>query len=907
MQTFLNTVVQDLQTKSDSFSNYTIILPSKRAGVFLKDEFKKCLHKTVILPRIISIEDFIEELSNLNSIDNTSLVFEFYKIYLEITPKDQVETFDAFCNWATIVLNDFNEIDRHLVDAKNLFDYLKDIKRLEVLLEETDKKTSLIKKQFSFFEKLHSYYTNLTELLLSKKIAYQGLQYREAVENLQLLIANTTDHHYVFVGFNALNKAEERIFTELLDNNLASVYWDVDSYFYSIEDNSTSFIRKYITDWNYYKNDPYQNFSSEFSKNKNIQLIGTPKKISQIKYASELLDTFTENNYNSTAIVLADESLLTATLNSLPDMVQSVNITMGYELKNIPLYTVFQQLFRLHLYKKNQKFYYKNVINFLRLPQVRSLFENERNFEKLITNITKNNYSYITYNQLIKLTDDKGFSKISSLFDNWNDNASTGLAACLDFIEILKENTSETLPKEHLFRFFRAFNQLKTLNDTFNYIKDIKTLYSFYQQIIRNEKLSFKGEPLSGLQVMGMLETRVLDFKNLIITSVNEGILPSGRTENSFIPYDIKVEKGLPTFKEKDAIFSYHFFRLIQRAENIYILYNTENDSYGSGEQSRFITQLELYKENDIQKSIVSSAVKPVLESNKSITKSNSLQENLKDLALKGFSPTTLTSYILNPIEFYKQRILKIKEVEEVEETVASNTLGNIIHKTLHHLYLPHKEKVLTEDSIKELMQKAPKEVDKWFSEEYTNGNIETGKNILIYNVAQQFVKNFLQSELDAVKEGKIIKIIALEHDMETTIHVDSLDFPIKLTGQADRIDEANGVLRIIDYKTGKVEQNQLNIKDWALLTTDYEKYSKSFQVLFYAFLYTKINAINLNESKLESGIISFKNLKSGFLKVNKAFVEENDLALFTEQLKALIKEIFDMNIPIIDNKVSYN
>jgi len=909
MQTFLNSVVQDILTKTHNLSNYIFILPSKRAGVFLKDALKSSLTQTTILPKIASIEEFVTELSGINSIDTTTLLFEFYHIYKKNTPLKEIDSFDQFSTWATILLQDFNEIDRHLIDPSYIFGYLKDIKRLEELLK-GEQKTILIKKRFLFFEKLEQYYTAFYAHLLEKKIGYQGLQYREAVDNIHFYINTIVDTKIVFVGFNALNKAEEKILQELLNNEIATIYWDIDNYYYNSNHSASLFIKKYRQNWSYYKNNPFNWLTDNFSSKKDIKIIGAPKNTSQVKYVGEVLSSLknTAKNYKNTALVLADESLLIPMLNSLPVDVKNVNITMGYDLKNIPLTNLFETLFKLHINNKQDRFYYKNLLSLINHPQLKALFNKSHLLEKLSLKITAYNYTYITKSELLKIaeTDKQEFELISFLFENWHNNAATAIDNYVKLISILQERELlNQLEKEYIYRFYTIFQQLSSLNTIYGYITDIKTLYQFYKQLLQNEKLSFKGEPLTGLQIMGMLETRVLDFKNLIITSVNEGMLPVGKSDSSFIPFDIKKEVGLPTYQEKDAIFSYHFFRLLQRAETIYLIYNTESDAYGSGEQSRFLTQLEISKENEIEKFVVSPEVTKTKNELKQLPKNEILFSELKQLAKKGFSPTTLTTYILNPFQFYTQKLLKIQEVEEIEETIAANTLGTIIHKTLEELYTPYKEKYLSLEAIKSIKAKVSGKIKKWFVKEY-GANITLGKNLLIYKVAHQFIDNFLAQEVTLIRQGKQIKIIALEHDLATTIAIHGLDFPIHLKGQVDRIDQIDGVIRIIDYKTGKVEQKNLIIKDWSLLNTDY-KYSKSFQVLFYALLYTKTHAIDVDNTQLESGIISFKNMQSGFLKVNKNNVTKDDLDNFTIQLKQLILEIFDVKTPILEKKTNFS
>jgi hypothetical protein len=388
---------------------------------------------------------------------------------------------------------------------------------------------------------------------------------------------------------------------------------------------------------------------------------------------------------------------------------------------------------------------------------------------------------------------------------------------------------------------------------------------------------------------------------------MNEGFLPSGKSNNSFIPFDVKREVGLPTYHEKDAIFSYHFFHLIQRAKTIYILYNTETDDFGSGEQSRFITQLEILQNklpnHTLNKIIVSpNVINDTLEI-KLIEKSDEIVKQINEVAKKGFSPTTLTSYINNPIDFYKQKILKIKQVNEIEETVASNTLGTIIHKTLEELYIPYAGKYLLLNDIKKIKKEASKTIKKYFKFENENGDITTGKNLIIFEIAKQYIQNFLNQENKLLKDGKQLKIIALEKDIEIDLSIKGIKFPIKVKGQIDRIDELDGALRIIDYKTGSVEQRQLSVKNWELISTDYIKYSKSFQVLLYAYMYAKSNQISFDDTIIESGVISFKKLKVGFMKVNNKAISKTDIDNFEKELKILITEICNKEIPFKENE----
>ncbi len=387
-----------------------------------------------------------------------------------------------------------------------------------------------------------------------------------------------------------------------------------------------------------------------------------------------------------------------------------------------------------------------------------------------------------------------------------------------------------------------------------------------------------------------MLETRVLDFENIILTSTNEGVLPAGSQQNSFIPFDVKLAFGLPTYREKDAIFSYHFFRLIQRAKNIFILYNTEHDAFGSGEKSRFVTQLEMMRSDIVHKNIAPKVI-PSKTTLKEVSKNEATLARLKELAIKGISPSALTNYLHNPISFYKQKILKIKEYDEVEETVAFNTLGTVVHEALDELYTPFVGKFLSQEIVTEMQKGAKDLVTKHFKLQFKNGDLTTGKNRLIFEVANRFVANFLSKEVDLLKGDKNqLKIIATEENLAAEIKIEGIDFPIKLHGQVDRVDELNGVLRIIDYKTGMVSATNLRVPEFENLRD--EKHLKAIQVLLYAYLFTKSKNYNFSKP-LEAGIYSFKNLNSGFLGIDFAQARKApDTRITAEKLDAFMVEI---------------
>ncbi|MGC6431827.1 MAG: PD-(D/E)XK nuclease family protein [Jejuia sp.] len=917
MATFLFDVLEDLQKKK-TISQLTFVLPSKRAGLFLKHEIKKITTETIFAPEILSIEEFIEELSQLNSVSNPDLLFEFYSVYKQTTAEKDQDSFEAFSKWGQILLQDFNEIDRYLIPQKQIFDYLSAIQELNHWSSENNQ-TEFIKKYLSFWNKLTVYYEQFTTALINKKIGYQGLIYREAVESIEAFIQNASDKHFVFLGFNALNTAEETIIQELLQNDIASIYWDIDKIFINNPMHDAAlFTRQHKNNWPYFKRHKFKWTTSNYSDQKHIFVFGIPKNVGQAKYIGELLQYVQKDNFSleRTAIVLSDENLLLPVLNSIPESVQGLNITMGFPLKSIPLASLFEKLFHVHKSTGNS-LYYKDVISIISHQFIRPiLFYNDIDVaNQIVQYINANNIVYLKVDQLINVAP-KAERILSLLFLNWNTSIEKILENCLELIFIIKsyldnDKASNKLSLEYLYRFYTLFNEILRLNSEHNHIIDVTSLQSVYKELLSTETLDFQGEPLEGLQIMGMLESRVLDFETVIISSVNEGILPAGKSNNSFIPFDVKLENGLPTYKEKDAVYTYHFYRLLQRAKNVYILYNSEADVLLGGEKSRFITQLQLEGIHHIKHQIITPKVPKIERNPNIIQKTDVLLESIFSLARSGLSPSSLTNYIRNPIDFYYQKILKIRAYEDVEENIAANTLGTVVHNTLEDLYKPLENNFLTVEIVKGFIKNIEERVTYHFKKEYNEGDISKGKNLIVFEITKRYVLNFINNEIETLKAGNAIKILHIEANSEVEINLPTLEFPIKLTGKVDRVDEYNGVTRIIDYKTGSVQQSQVEIVDWEEITTDYKQYSKSFQVLSYAYMMHRSEKITL---PVEAGIISFKNLNSGFLKFGQkessrsrtkdTSITRETLDVFEVELKKLILEICNPDIDFIEKEV---
>ncbi|MNK62980.1 PD-(D/E)XK nuclease superfamily protein [compost metagenome] len=909
LQKIASVVIQDYAEK---LSEITIILPNKRAKVFLIEALKKETSKTIISPEITSIEDFVQDVASIRSVDSIELLFEFYEVYLSITEKKHQQSFELFANWAKTLLQDFNEIDRYLLDPSHVLSYLKDIEDIKKWGIEVDQKTKLLENYIDFWKLLPLYYESLYNHLLFKSIGYQGLVYREAVNNLNHFSNTIGNRTFIFAGFNALNAAEEKIVQHLIALDQAKIYWDADQAFLNDPYHDAGlFLRRFKESWKHYKSHVFEWIVDDFSQSKNIKIIGTPKTIGQAKLAGSIIENLMDQNPDASldkvAVVLGEENLLVPVLYSLPSSVGALNITMGYSGKNNPSQIFVAKLFKMHTNALSRKggsyvFYYKDVLDVLTHP----LVEPYANAQRLVRIIKENNYTFITHQKILELHAESS-TFFNLLFEKWENgsiavlkNISALLIAIKDHFS--NDNEEEKIAKAFVYGVFKVINKLINYYSKHHHIDNIDTLHSIYKQIIDLAEVSFEGEPLRGLQIMGVLESRVLDFETVIITSMNEGKFPAGKSQNSFIPYDVKRELGLPTFKEKDAIYTYHFYHLLQRAKNIYLIYNTENDGLDAGERSRFITQLEVEKKT--QHNITFDIYNPELPNTAyepiSVPKSELVMDRLKEIAVNGFSPSALTSYIRNPIEFYFQKILRIREVEEVEENIALNTLGTIIHETLKTLYEPFIGKFISENDLLNCFKLLDDEVLNQFKLVYKEGEIKKGRNLLAFEVAKRNVSNFLKMELESVKNNEAIQIIALEQTFEREFVHPKLPFPVLIKGNVDRIERRDGKIRIIDYKTGKVEKSNIVLKTWNGLTQEL-KNDKIIQVLAYAFMFEK----EAGGLPIEVGIISFKNLKSGFLPFG--FKEDKDLDVivtsqilssYLEEIANLLGEIFDINIP---------
>lgn len=917
-KSFIQQVVKHvIDNHENQLLNTWVVWPNKRAGLFFLNSLKTQLKQASFSPKILTIQEFAIDLSGLRLMDNLEQNMEFYEVYKSTVPNDdEPENFDLFTSWASMLLHDFDEIDSNLSNSKEVFGYLKNIKDIDHWSKQLNQPNPLKDSYLKRWDNFWRYYERFSQQLILKKQGYRGLIYREATSKVQDFLFKNPEVQIIFAGFNAFTKAEEKIVFDILEAERGIALWDVDSYFIHHESSEIGQFFRRLQNLPYYKTHPFLWECDYFQKTKKIQAVAVSKNIGQVKYVGNFLQQSFKAyaNEGQTAIILADENLLEPLLNAIPESITTANITMGLPLKNIGVAQLFKHIFKLHTKLSNsassvKEFYYKDVFSICDLLNGILHLESVKSLKEQITN---NNLIFLTPKSIFERTESIGDKEVLRLiFSNWSEKEILGnFREIIQLIKgkLLQDKDANALKIEYLFHFHEIFNKLETYQERYLFLNDFKTLNRIFTELINTQKLSFSGEPLEGLQIMGLLESRNLDFDRVIMLGVNEGFLPTKPIHRTLLPLEVRLAFDLPTYKESDAIFAYHFYRLVSRSSELIFIYNTDTDSFGAGEMSRFLLQLKLDSPHQIQEIKVDNTAPIAQNSLRSITKTQGVIELLKQRAQTGFSPTTLTNYILNPLKFYEQFILKVYEEKQVEENVELRTLGDIVHHSLEAFYKPYENKYLSIAILDEMHQNIELVVRKYFEINFQGGNFSHGKNLIVFYVAQKFVEQLIKIDRKLLENGHQVKILFTERTLTANLDLPHFDFPILLKGTVDRIDEVDGQIRIVDYKTGKVEPANLEIIEWDCLREDF-KYSKAFQVLFYAYLLEKSNDVNL---PFEAGILSFKNITAGFMpfavkdKMGKGAIKVHKidaivLKSFESLLTSLLQEIFDPAMPITE------
>jgi ATP-dependent helicase/nuclease subunit B len=911
-----------------------LVFPNRRAGLYFRRYLAEGNTYPVWSPEIFSIEDLVISIGKKNIGGNHQLLLSLYKAYLNLEG-EKARDFEDFLNWAPVLLDDFNEIDLYLADPSKVFTYLSEAKALSQWSPETNTLSEFQLTYLHFFQSLGKLYHEYNSVLKENHIASQGSAYRYVSEHLNDLLDGLRWKKIVFAGFNALTLSEEKIIIQLLQAGKAEVFWDCDEYYlFNPVQEAGRFLRDYQN-----RNEfiPFRWISNHYkTAAKKIHIVGIPQHIGQAKFAGQLIESILPEERSETALVLGDENMLVPVLNSIPGSVSDFNVTMGLPLKLTPLNGLFEALFQLHLgsYSRNKppdsparSFYCKDLMSVFRHPWFSDLLDANhinagyekgekgsglKDREEMILS-----RSFFSHAEVVRLIVKPGLLDpypLGFLFDDYSLKSLEFIKAFQKLIEYFKghfkavkslveeDKTGNHLEMEYLYSFSLLFSQILKLWEGVNIPLSLISLVKLIRQSVQNTRLSFYGEPLKGLQVMGMLETRNLDFRNIIMLHVNDDILPAGKSYTSFIPMDIKIHFQLPTYKERQAVFAYHFYRLLQQSEQVYLLYNTEPGQLAGGEKSRFIHQLvrELPLYNPkviITEEILSftpqggNLIKPIL-----VQKDAEIINKLRTINERGWSASTLNQYRACKLKFYFAQVAGIEEPEEPDESIDAAGLGSAFHETLEKLFRPYVGKALQKEIYSGMLDELPKLIPGIFKKHLINGDLNYGKNYLWLTVCESLIARYLHREKEksgnVYPQGSVYHLYSVEQWMTTDLN------GYKLSGKTDRIDHIGNNFRILDYKSGKITDDDLKLFDFAKLDKGADT-EKAFQLLFYAFLFS--SQLKYPPLGIEAGIVSLQRPDKGFLTLvlpKGTDILNEGMKTIKEVLLHLLDEIFDPSVP---------
>jgi CRISPR/Cas system-associated exonuclease Cas4 (RecB family) len=880
MKPFLKSVAEYIYSNYlDEIHSLIIIFPNKRARVFFNNYLSEIAEKPVFAPKYYTISEYMQELSGYLVADQLTLLFELYEVYTSVTKSK--ESFDDFLFYCEMILADFDDIDKYLVDAGRLFSNLSDLKDLTNYTEYLDEAQIKAIKQFwdtfnssrdsdeklsfgNLWNVLFKIYQQFNIQLDNKGLSYDGKAYRKSIEALEENIV-FNENKVAFVGFNALNKCEQKLFSRMQDLGKGLFFWDFDNFYIRNQEihEAGFFLRKFIPK---YPPPADFNFDSNLKdENKQIQIYNIPSITGQAKSLSHALDILPENWKNNpvrTAITLADESLLLPVLNSLPAETAEINISMGYPIKETQVYSLIKALLDLLKNKRIYQngtvgFYHADVIQILQHPLINS--GQIVAIDKLLKYISKANLVFISNNKFNQLDNLLQYIFSPDIQAGNFVNYLIDILRQLPGIYLDKDSNSQIIEQETV---FQVISQLTRISDILSETKvsfTYKSLIRLVGKVLQGTTVPFSGEPLSGLQVMGVLETRTLDFENLVILSMNEGIFPKSGHVPSLIPYNLRKGFDLPTVEHQDAIFGYYFYRLLHRAKNIVLVYSSSVQDMKSGEPSRFIQQLkyETYfktKEKALSYKIFPLS-KPITEAKKNNETLQILKNKFSGENARILSPSAINTYLGCQLRFYFRFVANIPEPDNILEEVEANVFGNILHRSMENLYQSFGSEIVTESKLKSLngnLDLIEEELIRAFWNEFIapeNENFPgkdkveiSGKNILIKEVILKYIRNII----DFDRHITPFQIVQLEKKISRKIYLDKELF-INVGGYIDRIDRVEGKTRVIDYKTGRLKNSFLSIED--LFFAEATKRNDAiFQLFLYVMLLTDENKSLQNE-----------------------------------------------------------
>lgn len=894
---FLNKIVNKLLSQNSDLSEFNIILPGKRPVVFIREILKEKQYSG-FLPNFFTIEELINRIAGKQGIDGISLWLFAFDVYkgLNLIPNDD---FSDFLKWFPTLQKDWDDMMKFSESDQAVLHYMFDEERIKDWAQNLGEDDDVPRKKFlNFWKNMNVFLPVLKQKLQEKNWATSGMIHETAKAKLNDFAKNTKEQ-FVFCGFNAFTPVEENLVRSLLQWNKGQCFFQADHYYFDDErQEAGKFLRNHKTWKEFNDSRIFSWIEDDFNQPKNIKVYEVSGNITQTKILPEIFKEIEDKTYSNTAVVLLDENLLPASLDVMYG-IQNLNITMGFPLKNLSFSNAVKQLFYLQkqLEKNRSSYYYRDI--FPILEELPKSTEDELIINNFKTKVEDRNIVYISKKLLNELLSDLSYFNLLQKAISTNDYLDALIAFCrqvkwLEIDDIQYENVSHF---ENVFRIIK--NQLAP----YQFEIKMETLEILINQHINSESIDFQGEPLRGLQIMGLLETRLLNFENVILLSVNEGKLPLGNSQNTYIPFDVRKFFDLHTFLENDSIYAYHFYRLIQDSKNVHLLFNALSSGVNTGEKSRFITQIEMESSHDIEHLIIENSSEPIITQPIEIKKTEIVLERLEKWKSK-VSASHLTSYLYNPIDFYLSKILNTSETDEIEEELSVKNYGNLVHYSLQEVYETLKGKILKENDLKNSI----KAID-----EYINIAInklkhqpefyEKGMNFIHKAIAKKVIEAILNHDLDLVKNGNTLEIIDIEKRFENVDFYLNEDDKISFFGFIDRIDRLNGTLRIIDYKTAKIKNLTVKIDEEKI--DEYFHNSERKQALqLCIYQYVVENLPEFWGMPVETGIWSFAEAKKGVVSLQ---FEKGNIEDAMKSLKSLIEEILNPDINFIEEIKTYS
>lgn len=868
MESFLKLVAADLYKHTEgNLAHTAVVFPNKRAGLFFNEYLAQESDSPIWSPAYVSISELFRSLSPWEVGDPVKLVCELYKIFRRET--QSTETLDDFYFWGEMLISDFDDADKNKVDTDKLFSNLQDLRNImddytfiddeqeEAIRQffqnfSIERRTALKEQFISLWDVLGNIYKGFRESLASQNIAYEGMMYRHVIEHLD--VDKLPYEKYVFVGFNVLNKVEHTLFTQLKDAGKAVFYWDYDEFYMkenrqAVTHEAGEFIRRNLRD---FPSPLSGELFKNLSKPKEVHYIASSTENAQARYLPQWIRNNLTTPEKETAVVLCNEALLQPVLHSLPAEVKHVNITMGFPLSQTPVYSFLIALLELHTHGfnfKSGRYTFQSVVTLLKHPYTRQLTGQAELLEK---ELTRNNRFYPLPGELGK---DEFLTRLFTPLSG-NLNLCIRLSETLQQVAgIYQANTSGTedtdafnqLYRESLFKAYTTINRFRTLIEEDELTVQSETFRRLLVKVLSATNIPFHGEPAIGMQVMGVLETRNLDFRHLVLLSVNEGQLPKSGGDSSFIPYNLRKAFGMTTIEHKIAVYAYYFYRLLQRAERITLMYNTSSDGLNRGEWSRFMLQFLIEWPHPITRQFLEAGQSPQGTSPITVEKTPDVMRRMQSLfdvranPKAKFSPSALNYYLDCPLKFYYRYVAGLSAPDEVSAEIDSATFGSIFHYAAEHIYkdLTTHGKVINKEALETLLRNEVKLQDyvdtafkKLFFNVPQNEKPEyNGVQLINSAVIARYLKQLLQNDLRYAP----FTFIASEMEVDEPIDIQTPKGVIKsrIGGIIDRMDSKDGTLRIVDYKTGGDADTPPHVE--SLFIPDKKRSNYVFQTFLYA------------------------------------------------------------------------